>query len=256
MSKPSPLSRSSSSESIVESSSHETPTVEEKSKSSPPPVMKTKTKKSAQREAFIASSSTSLSSTYSEKNHDIRKSFKTEIDTARELNAKKQQWAEFSKKISPGGFLTLYESDSEEIQDLANWLSTSASAKVTGLGLSCEDDPFREKDYKAAKALAKVIQTNTSITELAFIDGCIDNKTVKCFAEAIQANPKTKIKILNFSNNFITKEGAEALAKMLRTNTTITKLNLQYNDIGAEGEKALIQALNDNPNGENMIVTV
>ena len=85
MSKPSTLSRSSSSESIVESSSHETPTVEEKSKSSPPPVMKNKTKKSAQREAFIASSSTSLSSTYSEKNHDIRKSFKTEIDTARDF---------------------------------------------------------------------------------------------------------------------------------------------------------------------------
>lgn len=250
MSKPSPLSRSSSRESIVESSSHETPVAEEQTKSPTSPVMTTKTKKSDQREAYKASA------IVTKKNHDIRKNFEAEIYTAQELNAKKEQWEGFAKKTSPNGFLTLHDLDSGEIQDLADWLSSTASGKVTGLGLSCEDDPFREMDYKAAKALAQVIQTNTSITKLVFIDSCIDNKTAKYFAEAIQANPQTKITLFDLSNNLIADEGAKVLAEMLKTNKTITTLNLSYNKIGAEGENALVQAMKDNPNGEMIKVKV
>jgi hypothetical protein len=262
MSKPSPLSRSSSRESIVESSSHETPVAEKQTESPPSPVMTTKTKKSDQREAYKASASagankiSSSSAIVTKKNHDIRKNFEAEIYTAQELNAKKEQWEGFAKKMSPNGFLTLHDLDSGEIQDLADWLSSTASAKVTGLGLSCEDDPFREMDYKAAKALAQVIQTNTSITKLVFIDCCIDNKTAKYFAEAIQANPQTKITLFDLSNNLIADEGAKVLAEMLKTNKTITTLNLSYNKIGAEGENALVQAMKDNPNGEMIKVKV
>ena len=89
MSKPSSLSRSNSSESLVESSSHETPAVDEQSKSPSPPVMQTKTKKSAQREAYKASANVSSSWTIKD---NIGRRFQTEIDTAQELNAKKQQW--------------------------------------------------------------------------------------------------------------------------------------------------------------------
>jgi len=79
--------------------------------------MKTKTKKSDQGEAYNSSasanenssSSSSSSSIVTEKNHDAKKNFETEIDTAQELNAKKEQWAEFSKKISLDGVLKLVE---------------------------------------------------------------------------------------------------------------------------------------------------
>ena len=117
----------SSSDSRVESRDDEQSKVKEKSKSTSPPVMKTHTKKHDQREAYkaIANESSTSKATYAEKNHDIRKNFKTEIDTARELNAKKQQRDKFSKKIDLDGVLSLRGLMKEEIQDLVDWLKTN-----------------------------------------------------------------------------------------------------------------------------------
>ena len=249
MSKPSPLSRSNSSESLVESSSQKTPTKDEQSKSTAPPVMKNK--KNAQREAYKASAnvSSSSSSTYTKKNHDIVKSFKTEIDTARQTNEIKLQ-EKFSKRIGLGSVLNVNGLGEKEIQDLADWLSSTVSTKVNGLELRREGDPFGEIDYKVAKALAKLIQTNSTLTSLAFSGSWIDNTTAKCFAEAIQANPKTKITIIDLSCNLIDDQGAEALAEMLKTNTTITTLHLDWNEISAEGDKAIHQAIKGNPSSK------
>lgn len=243
----------SSSESLVESSSDETPALDEQSKSLSPPVMKTKTKKSDQREAYKANassssnSSSSSSATHTEKNNDIGKTFKKEIDTARKLNAKKEHWAEFSKQINPWDELKLEGLKSEKIQDLADWLATSASAKVTGLELWCEHNALSEMDYKAAKALSSAIQTNTTITNLVITNSWIDDTTTKFFAEAIQANPQTKITTLDLGYNKIGDEGANALAEMLKTNTTINTLCLSWNEIRNEGDKAIAQAIKANP---------
>jgi hypothetical protein len=245
----------SSSESLVESSSDETPALDKQSKSLSPPVMKTKTKKSDLCEAYKAnassssnsSSSSSSSATYTEKNNDIGKTFKKEIDTARKLNAKKEQWAAFSKQINPWGELKLEGLKSEEIQDLADWLRTSASAKVTGLELRCEYNALREMDCKAAKALSSAIQTNTTITTLVITNSWIDDTTAKCFADAIQANRQTKITNLDLGSNKIGNEGANALAEMLKTNTTINTLCLCWNQIRNEGDKAIAQAIKANP---------
>ena len=129
MSKPSPLSRSSSRESIVESSSHETPIAKEQTDSPPSPVMKTKTKKDDQQEAYKASESTntiananessSSSAIVTKKNDGDEKNFKTEIDTAQKLSAEKEQWEKFSKKINRFGVLKLENLNSEAIQNLA-----------------------------------------------------------------------------------------------------------------------------------------
>ena len=243
----------SSSESLVESSSDETPALDKQSKSLSPPVMKTKTKKSDLCEAYKANassssnSSSSSSATYTEKNNDIGKTFKKEIDTARKLNAKKEQWAAFSKQINPWGELKLEGLKSEEIQDLADWLRTSASAKVTGLELRCEYNALREMDCKAAKALSSAIQTNTTITTLVITNSWIDDTTAKCFADAIQANRQTKITNLDLGSNKIGNEGANALAEMLKTNTTINTLCLCWNQIRNEGDKAIAQAIKANP---------
>ena len=129
---------------------------------------------------------------------------------------------------------------------MADWLSSTVSTKVNGLELRREGDPFGEIDYKVAKALAKLIQTNSTLTSLAFSGSWIDNTTAKCFAEAIQTNPKTKITIIDLSCNLIDDQGAEALAEMLKTNTTITTLHLDWNEISAEGHKAIHQAIKGN----------
>ena len=174
MSKPSPLSRSNSSESLVESNSQETPTKDEQSKSTAPPVMKNK--KNAQREAYKASAnvSSSSSSTYTKKNHDIGKSFKTEIDTARELNAKKQQWDKFSKKIDLDGVLSLRGLMKEEIQDLVDWLKTNPKDKIIKLDLD-----YTSIGAEGAKALADILKTNKTITRLNLTDCHIDAEAAK-----------------------------------------------------------------------------
>ncbi|MEY3791337.1 MAG: hypothetical protein RLZ09_2173, partial [Pseudomonadota bacterium] len=149
MSKPSPLLRRSSSESLVESSSHETPVAKEQTESPPSPVMKTKTKKDDQQEVYKANESTNTiaiaianananeSSTSSaivtKKNNDGEKNFKTEIDTAQKLSAEKEKWEKFSKKINRFGVLKLENLNSEAIQNIAEWLNTSPSGKLMGL---------------------------------------------------------------------------------------------------------------------------
>lgn len=241
MSKPSPLLRSSSSESLVESSSHETPVAEKQTESPPSPVMKTKTKKDDQQEAYKANASSS--STYTEKNEDIGKSFKTKIDTASESNAKKEQWAKFIKNIRHNGILVLCNLKSEEIEDLAEWLRQSASAKITGIHLDCRPNALSENGYTAAKKLAQFIQTNTSITSLAFSNSSIDNLTYKYFAEAIKANPQTKITTLELRKRSIDDKGIKVFAEVLNTNTTITTLDLSDNRIRDDGAEALFEAL-------------
>ena len=217
MSKPSSLSRSSSSENLVDSSSLEKHSVDEQLKSPSPPVMKTK--KSAQREAYKASTSTNVNSsssaTYTGGNHNIDKSYKNEIDNAQELNAKKEQWEEFSKKIRPDGVLTLRLLMKEKIQDLVEWLKTNPKDKLIELNLG-----YNSIGAEDSKALAQAFKTNTTISSLVL------------------------------ESNKIGAEGAKALADMLKTNKTITKLDLSRCDIGAEDTKLIVEAIMDNPNSK------
>ena len=227
----------SSTESLLEPSLHETPAIDEKPNAAPSPVMKTKMSSSIQLEL----NTTSTSTTRTQSNLDISESSKTEIAMPEQTTEVKAQWEKFSKNINDSGELRLDELNSQKIQDLAEWLNTSPSTKLKGLSLWCHENTFTEMDYKAAIALAKVIQTNTSITYLDISSSGIDNKTAEYISEAIRANPKTKITRLNLRNNRISGEGAKALA-----NTTITKLDLRNNHIGGEDVKALAEALKIN----------
>ena len=118
MSKPSPLSRSNSSESLVESSSHETPAADEQPKSPSSPVMKTKMPSSIQLEL----NTTSTSTTSTQSNLDISESSKTEIAMPEQTTEVKAYWEKFSKNINESGELRLEELNSQDIQDLAEWL--------------------------------------------------------------------------------------------------------------------------------------
>jgi len=238
----------SSSESRVESSNDEQSKEKEESKSKSPPVMKTNTKKHDQQEAYKAMDDESSTSraTYAEKNHNIGKNFETEIDTTRELNAKKQKWAEFSKKIFPDGKLFLTRLKSKEIQDLAEWINTTSISKLTDLQIKWDEGVMSEMDYKAAKALASVIKNKTTITSLTIIQSDIDNKTAEFFAEAFESNSQSTITKLSFYANKITAGGAQALFETLKTNTTITLLSLRSMYLEDEGAKALAKILEIN----------
>jgi len=85
MSKPSPLLRSSSSESLAESSSHETPVAEKQTES--PPILKSKPNRSEKQGLYQSSVNTARNRS----NQNIRKEFKEKIDEAMQLNQAKAQ---------------------------------------------------------------------------------------------------------------------------------------------------------------------
>jgi hypothetical protein len=240
MSKPSPLLRSSSSESLVGSSSLETPAKDEQSKSTAPPVMKTRMATSIKQELNTAITST----TDNQGNQVIRRDNTNEIATPQQPTEIKVQWIKFTEKINPDGVLTLEGLNSEDIQDLAEWLNTQPSTKLTGLKLQCDQNAFSALDYKASKALAKVIQTTTSVTMLDLGCNRIGDENMKVITEALKINKS--ITMLNFGSTFLGNESAKALAEMLMTNSTITTLDLTANGIGDEGRKALAKTLETN----------
>ena len=245
-----PLSRSkskndslvSSSESLSESSDYETTKEAEQSNSALIPAMKTKPASSLKQELNSASISTENSQSIKE----LRKESKPEITAPQQSSEEKKQWENFSKKINHQGILKLAGVNNEEIQALAKWLNTSYAGKVTGLQIQWNEGAMSDKDYKAAKTLASVIRTNTTITSLTISESDIDNKTADFFVEAIKSNSQSKITELSLNKNKITTGGAEALFEMLKTKTAINTLLLRNSYLGDEGTKALAKMLEIN----------
>ena len=61
-------------------------------------------------------------------------------------------------------------------------------------------------------------------------------------AELLKSN--TSVTHLTLSENSIGEEGGKAIGKALTSNTCVTHLDLRHNSIGAEGGKALLSSLN------------
>ena len=81
-------------------------------------------------------------------------------------------------------------------------------------------------------------------TELALDFNAIDAEGAVALAKALKGN--TTLTTLTLSFNLIGEEGAVALAEALKGNTTLTTLHLNGNAIGAAGAVALAEALKVN----------
>src|SRR3990167_6781853 len=97
---------------------------------------------------------------------------------------------------------------------------------------------------EGAKALAKALQTNTSLTRLNLNLNNISDEGAKALANALQTN--TSLTTLDLRWNDIGAEGVTALANALKTNSSLTRLDLGNNRIGAESVTALANALQHN----------
>jgi len=249
MSKPSPLSRSSSSESLVESSDDETSKVEEPSKSTAPPIMKPKTKKSDQWDTYKGNvnANTNVSSTYTEKFHDICRNFKKVIDTARKLKPEKNPLEKFAKKMGRDGVLAIKELSINEIQELAEWLKANPKAKNIKINLG-----YKHLGYEFTKDLADMLKTNKTVTTIHLGENRFGEESLKVLAEAFETN--TTITSLDLSHCGIYDEGAKLIAKMLKTNTTITTLNLCNNGLVSKSAEEIVSAIIANP--KSKITTV
>ena len=236
---PSSPSTSEISESLVESSDDEK--CERKEKSNSEPLMKTK--KSAQREAFSSSkSSTSVSTP-----KDTHAEFNKKIDEARQSHDKNNEsWKTFiENQTDANGDLYLHSNVSKDLQALFNCLNTYPNPKIT-----CIRTRVATIDSVTSTALIKAIKSNPSITKLEILYGWFDAAGLKIFTDSIISSLDSNITVLDLHANNINDDLAKVIANAIKAkpNTKITALNLRENHIGNEGAKALAEAIGTNPN--------
>ncbi|OXB74483.1 UNVERIFIED_CONTAM: hypothetical protein H355_001865 [Colinus virginianus] len=97
---------------------------------------------------------------------------------------------------------------------------------------------------KGAKALARSLMVNRSLTVLDLRSNSIGPSGAKALADALKKNQV--LLSLNLQHNVIKEEGATALAEALLTNRRLMTLHLQKNSIGAHGARKLAEALAQN----------
>lgn len=113
---------------------------------------------------------------------------------------------------------------------LAKALETNSSITTVSLGSNTIGDV-------GATALADALRTNISIIELHLYKNNIGDVGAKALAEALTLN--SSIAELYLWRNNIERDGATALAQALATNTSITSLHLAYNNIDKSGYQEL-----------------
>ncbi|XP_034877996.1 NLR family CARD domain-containing protein 3 isoform X2 [Mirounga leonina] len=94
---------------------------------------------------------------------------------------------------------------------------------------------------QGAKALADALKINRTLAFLSLQSNSIRDNGARSVAEALAAN--RTLSVLQFSSNSIGDGGAGALAKALKVNQGLESLDLQSNSISDAGVAALMEAL-------------
>jgi len=98
-------------------------------------------------------------------------------------------------------------------------------------------------------ALVEGLEVNKNLKDLSFWNISIGNETAIALAKVLKTNKTlTGLILLNghSNRNQIEYEGGQAIAEALKTNATLTSLDLSRNNIGSEGFKAIAEALLSN----------
>ena len=82
-----------------------------------------------------------------------------------------------------------------------------------------------------AKAVAAVLERNTSVTSIDISAHCVRDKEAKVIAAALKMNHS--IKHVDLSHNLIGLKGGEALAAALQVNQSVTSMNMWMNNKAA-----------------------
>ncbi|XP_061330146.1 NLR family CARD domain-containing protein 3 isoform X3 [Pezoporus flaviventris] len=106
---------------------------------------------------------------------------------------------------------------------------------------------------KGAKALARSLLVNRSLTALDLQNNSIGPTGARALADALKQNQV--LLSLNLQHNTIKEEGATFLAEALFTNHRLTTLHLQKNAIGAHGARRIAEALKQNCSLKELILS-
>ncbi|KAM5130998.1 NLR family CARD domain-containing protein 3 [Callospermophilus lateralis] len=97
---------------------------------------------------------------------------------------------------------------------------------------------------KGAKALARSLLVNRSLTALDLRSNTIGPQGAKALAEALKIN--RTLTSLSLQSNMIKDDGARSMAEALASNQTLSLLHLQKNSIGPTGAQRMAEALRQN----------
>ncbi|XP_009475622.1 PREDICTED: protein NLRC3 [Nipponia nippon] len=106
---------------------------------------------------------------------------------------------------------------------------------------------------KGAKALARSLMVNRSLTTLDLRSNSIGPTGAKALADALKKNQI--LLSLNLQHNAIKEDGATFLAEALLTNHRLMTLHLQKNAIGAHGARKIAEALKQNCSLKELILS-
>ena len=96
---------------------------------------------------------------------------------------------------------------------------------------------------EGALSIATLVKTSPSLTGLHLGMNAIGNIGAGSLAQGLKFS---SIQNLDLSDTEIDVEGARAIAKMLKSNTSIQELNLSFNSIGDEGATSIASVLDGN----------
>jgi Ran GTPase-activating protein (RanGAP) involved in mRNA processing and transport len=129
-----------------------------------------------------------------------------------------------------------------------NWWMTEQLAVLTD-GL-VDNTTLRKLDLRSndigvegALSIATLVKASTSLTCLHLGMNGIGNFGAESLAHGLEFS---SIQNLDLSDNGIDVEGARAIAKVLKTNTSIQELNLYFNSIEDEGATSIANVLDIN----------
>ena len=128
----------------------------------------------------------------------------------------------------------------EGAKALAEAIKTNADCRITKFALQ-----INSIGIEGVSAIAEMLTTNTSITELNLCCNNIKNKDVEILVEGIKSNHT--ISSIFLSGISIDNDGVKPLANLIRTSTTLISLGLCGNKITAEGAIYLADAIKANP---------
>jgi hypothetical protein len=102
------------------------------------------------------------------------------------------------------------------------------------------------RDIGDTQAVAEALESNRTLTALSMVYAAISigDAGAEAIAKALKVN--SSLTDLYLMHNAIGDPGAKAIAKALESNCTLTKMNLCHNAIGDAGAEALAKALDVN----------
>ncbi|CAN9507808.1 unnamed protein product [Ophioblennius macclurei] len=130
----------------------------------------------------------------------------------------------------------MFEMTDQDCELLAKALKSCKTLKVLRLHFSHVED-------KKCRILVKSLLDHPSLKQLDFSYNLIGDRGARAVGKLLT---RSKVEILNMSDNKISGHGARAIAHALSKNSTLLSLNLRLNPLTDEGGQAIGKALTSN----------